>query len=331
MKTIMFTGDSHTCGQGADGWHAQLEGYNPLGTGLNDGNYSDCNSYVNLVRDYVLGATGTAYKRYTADKLAFPQGHPLRDGMVDISSKTLKLGTDGQAVFIMLAESTDEARVKITPNGQDDKAVYVVIHTKTPRHGRYSYRIVPIIADNIRSVELEAVSGEVLVKQIEVFKGQYACVNAAVGFCPVGRYMRDYYQSFAEAFIPDIIIAEAHTINDWIDTDSPDAYERDLTTYLSKCGERGARVVMTTVSPILGDQKWQDSKYVYGDYLESAKRAAQKSGVVLADSGAVMKRELEGLSEEEKSALMFSDNWHVNSLGHKIYADTIIEKLKELL
>ena len=39
----------------------------------------------------------------------------------------------------------------------------------------------------------------------------------------------------------------------------------------------------------------------------------------------------EGLSEEERREQMYLDNWHVNSKGHKVYAEQIIGKIDELL
>lgn len=330
MKIIVCTGDSHTVGQGASGLTLVTEGYNHLGTGMSAELDGEGGSYVNLIRDFVLAQTGTTRNivRVGYGEASQPLHCPER-GMYPITGGCLKMDIDADIALILFAESRAPAAAEIRLDGV--KTRDIPLCTDTPRYGGYSFRLVPVDCPGARELEIIPTDGEVRVKSVDFYKGGYSVINGGIGTCPAERFLDRYYGCCVAPFAPEIIIAEAHTINDWLILDSPAVYEERLRRLLRRFRETGARVIMTTVSPVLGSQIAPGGKYLYGEYVEASRAAALKEAVLTADAHLAMCRRLDGLSEDEKRGLMYADDWHVNDLGHKIYADVILCKLKEIL
>ena len=66
-------------------------------------------------------------------------------------------------------------------------------------------------------------------------------------------------------------------------------------------------------------------------FIQASRETAVDTGVIMADANAEMVFRLVGLDEKEQTTLMFHDNWHVNDLGHQIYAESIINSIKNIL
>lgn len=82
------------------------------------------------------------------------------------------------------------------------------------------------------------------------------------------------------------------------------------------------------LSPVLGSQDTPFNDTPYSEFIEESRQAAQRENIGIADANSEMKRHIDGLSEDEQFKLMYSDNWHVNDYGHKIYAECAMKKIK---
>jgi len=56
-----------------------------------------------------------------------------------------------------------------------------------------------------------------------------------------------------------------------------------------------------------------------------------REDVVFVDANAAFCAALSGISQDERFDAMYVDNWHVNGQGHRIYAEAILDRLKEML
>ena len=83
MKIIVCTGDSHTCGQGADSIRTKYKPkgtsvYNTAGKGISRGGNLETGSYVNLLRKMV----GCDYTLTNGSAIRAQTGYPLvNDGV----------------------------------------------------------------------------------------------------------------------------------------------------------------------------------------------------------------------------------------------------------
>ena len=130
---------------------------------------------------------------------------------------------------------------------------------------------------------------------------------------------------------PDIVIAEGHTINDWIAMDSPEEHYESLKTLVEMIQGLGAKVIFTTVSPITGCQTRPKHNRLYQEFMDQSKKIAQLPGVEFVDANAEFEKILAGMDNDQRFGLMYVDNWHVNAKGHKVYADAICAKLAQIL
>ena len=85
--------------------------------------------------------------------------------------------------------------------------------------------------------------------------------------------------------------------------------------------------ILLTVSPILGNQGTPFNNFSYAKFIEASIHAAHTENIDIADANSEMNHHINGLSDEDQSKLMFSDNWHVNDFGHEIYARCLINKI----
>ena len=327
MKTIVFTGDSHTCGQGATGFTMLDEAvaYDPAGKGIGRNITFESPCYVNLVRNYLTAHTDTSARELLSNDMAREYGLPMTDKNV-ILTGPLEIQSPGERNLIKFGEREEAAVVELYVSGILQRRE--TLQASHRRYGRWSYRYIPVDCQKGDTLLIQPVKGEVCVSSIELYSGEYAVVNSGVGACPCIRYADDFFEDCVEAFSPDIVVAEAHSINDWLSGITPEQCVQNLSYLLNKIKKVSRRVLLLTVSPIGGNQALPFNIHEYSEYVEASRKAAQAAGIPCIDTNRIMATMLEGLTEEEKNNLLFHDCWHVNNLGHRIYAEQIIEALE---
>ena len=67
------------------------------------------------------------------------------------------------------------------------------------------------------------------------------------------------------------------------------------------------------------------------DLIKESYRVIERERVILADGHKAIKEACEDMSEKELYKELYNDKWHVNTQGHKLYADVICRELKKLL
>lgn len=338
VKTILFTGDSHTCGQGADGFTMTDESvaYNPYngeGIGRNMRFYG--RDYVNLVREEVDKLTGSESVELTFDRLAGMFVLDTRSGCAIVTKPiTLKGDESRDSLYTLrFAARTEPAEARLTSPGRDEKLTLAV---KQTRYGELSLFDIPVWLEAGGSVTVTPISGEVLIESAARYAGEYAVIRQGVGCCNTVRMADICFPYCAEVFRPHIVVAEAHTINDWLTRCTPETYRENLARLLVKFGGIAERaVILLTVSPVCGAQAMPHNDSPYNDFIEASRGAAVglkiNCPLIMADANAAMERELAGLGEAERFERLFADNWHVNNLGHRIYADEVMKALKPIL
>lgn len=334
MKIIVCTGDSHTCGQGASSIKTRdipkdpNRIYRTAGKGISRGGDLEYPSYVNLVRKYIAENTDSAYALTSGSDLAAQTGYPLLNGAVKLEGElTLPAGWDWH--LVCFAEALTPARVEMWIDGVPVRTE--LLSTPLPRYNDWSFRNVPVFCEGAKEVKLVPIEGEVWISHIQHDRGQYAVVNSGVGACSTRRYIDECFDYCIADFRPDYVIAEAQTINDWLNYDAPETHQKTLSELLDKTQALGAKTMLVTVAPIEGRQDSAKFGCLYGDFMAQAKTLAHRQDVVFADANAAFCAVLEAIPAEDRWETMYVDNWHVNGRGHRLYADTIIDHLPRLL
>lgn len=334
MKIIVCTGDSHTVGQGANSIKSRDIPKNPnalyrtAGKGISRGGDLEVPSYVNLVRKYIAEHTQSEYALTSGEKLAGQTGYPCQNWAVKLTGPlTLPAGWDWHLVCV--AEQVEKAEMEIWIDGKCQKTE--ILQTPLPRYNDWSFRNVPVFCEGAREVVLVPKTGEVWISHIQHDRGAYAVVNSGVGSCTSRRYIDECFDYCVADFRPDYIIAEAHTINDWLNYEDPAQHSKTLNEMLDKMAALDARLMFMTVAPVAGKQESAKYGKAYEDFMAQAMKIAERDDVIFADANATFRETLAAIPEEDRWETMYVDNWHVNGKGHKIYADTIIEKLPQLL
>lgn len=330
MKIIVCSGDSHTCGQGAVGFFEDDSAravYHVDGKGF--GRYSrfSCESYVEQVRRFVNGYTGSQSTEVEYDSIAKWYGYDTEFGCA-VLDKPLKMRNAADLILLLFAEQTTAAEVSINLDGKLYKTE--TLYAEKTRFGDYSFRFIPVHCSGVKEIEIVPTRGKVLLSRVEYHSGEYAVVNAGVGSCTTVRFINDFFDYCIDAFKPEIILAEAHTINDWITGCTPDEYELNLRKLLSRMKAVTDKTMMITVAPILDPQTINGSAE-YIEYIKASKRAAEKENVEIVDAHKAFSDMMAEMTPDQQFKELFSDRWHVNTYGHTIYADQIINKLRGIL
>lgn len=334
MKIIVCTGDSHTVGQGADSVKTKHKPkipngiYNTAGKGISRGGNLDAPSYVNLLRSLVAEATGSEYALTDGNAMRAQTGYPLVNHAVKLEGK-LHLPKGWQLHTICLMETTAQAKLGIMIDGAPVRSE--VLHTPLPRYHDWSFRNICVHCEPDQQVTLLPLEGDVYISHVQHDKGQYAIINSGVGSCTTQRYLDACFGYCVEEFQPDVVIAEAQTINDWIHYEEAPKHAQMLNTLLDRCKALGAKLLFSTVAPIAGNRLSKAHGIDYAAFMEQARQIGERQDVRFADANAAFQKELESIPEEARFDHLYVDNWHVNGRGHKIYANTIFEKLKEML
>lgn len=324
MKTIVCTGDSHTWGQGIPG----LEGtFSPPVTAgdlrLVSFKY---NSYVNFFRRLVSQKTGSSAVEFEAQSLQhLPDSgkSDIKNGCALINDIPVNITADMGLVRIQFLSGTEPSGAIILLDGKTQREID--LRTDNPVNG---YRTVSFFCnpDDKHTLTIKALWGVVQLYRIEIYSGEVAVLNSGVGSCTVSKFLSEYWDNYVQVFHPYAAALEPHTINDWLTGETPAEYHRHLRALANKFRTSGCEAVMMTVSPILGSQDIPFNKISYPSYIEESRRVAVECGISLCDTNAVMGIRLKGLTDEKARSLLFNDNWHVNELGHRIYAEALYDE-----
>ncbi|MGN1345260.1 MAG: SGNH/GDSL hydrolase family protein, partial [Eubacteriales bacterium] len=157
------------------------------------------------------------------------------------------------------------------------------------------------------------VSEPMYLYRAEYYSGAYAVINAGVGSCTTRRYLEQFYHDSVQLFNPCCIIAEAHSINDWLNHIPPEEAKANLVRILTGCPN--AVPILVTVAPIAGETAQPFSDIDYEEYIAVSREAALENGFSLVDANRAI-----GNGH-------FSDNWHPDEEGHAIYFREILKVL----
>lgn len=333
MKIIVCTGDSHTCGTGVERVKPMslLETeditYNISGKGTGRGDDFAMCSYVNLVRQYITEHTASTSSVIDGETLAEMTGYPVRHAAVRLEG-ALRLKNTADLSVICFAEQCEEAEAAIYLDGVLFKKE--LLHTPIPRFNEWSFRSVPVPCAGAKELQIVPLRGEVYISHIQQASGAYAVINSGVGSTTSKRYLDECFPYCVEAFRPDLIIAEAHTVNDWLRFDHPEQHRASLEALVQKMRSVCPNILFMTVSPILGDQNSPSNGIDYHDFVDASRKIGALEGVSLADANLAIQKVLDAIPAEEHPSF-YSNSWHVNGKGHRIYADCLIDALKGVL
>jgi hypothetical protein len=280
MKIIVCTGDSHTWGQGPRGVEAHFCDPPVAGGDLRPVPFGfPC--YVNLLRDEINRRTGSS--AFETEPKTEITGEYIINKRADLARFFYRFKGHNN-----IAAETASAAGGVT---ETENAVYCFgdMLTIKPKRTLHLYRA-------------------------ELYSGGYAVINSGVGSCTTTRFIEQFYESYVKRFDPFIIVAEAHTINDWLNRVTPSDVNANLRHIL--CGCPKAKAVLLTVSPIGGDTALPWNDIDYREYVTESRCAAKEAGVPIADANILIGTD------------KFTDMWHVNEEGHRIYFETIIRALE---
>lgn len=334
MKILVCTGDSHTVGQGANSIKSRDIPKNPNaiyrteGKGISRGGDLEVPSYVNLLRKYLAEHTDSQYQLTDGQTLGEQTGYPVENWAVRLEGE-LQLPAGWDWHLVCVAEQVEPAQLQIWIDGTCRQTL--LLQTPIARYNDWSFRNIPIFCQGAREVKLVPVSGQVWISHIQHDRGEYAVVNSGVGSCTTRRYLEECFDYCVADFHPDYIIAEAHTINDWLNYPEPEEHSRRLNALLDKMKTLGAKLMLVSVAPVAGKQESAKFGMPYDSFVKETRRLAERQDLVFADAYAAFLRALEQIPDADRWEQMYVDNYHVNGRGHKIYAETIINNLNKLL
>ena len=323
MLKIICTGDSHTWGQGAS--HVR-EYFDPdwVAGELRPVNF-DTGSYVNQLRRMVESATGSHSCQWIAQELAQLAGCGYTAPCAELDGD-FRMTFRGALLRIFLGPQQKNVRWILSLDGEDRELVY------DPAKSSNDFRILNLhLPEGEHILMLKKRCGTLRLHRLESYSGPAAVINCGIGSCPTFRFRETYWEDYVASLKPDIVLAEAHTINDWLSGDSPETYRKNLAGLLTDFQKLGAEVVLMTVAPIGGAQRLPQTADDYEAYQTASRLAAKDSGAILCDANAVMKQMIAGMTPEEAFHHLLSDNWHPNDQGHTIYAALLAQSLGQLM
>lgn len=315
MYTILCTGDSHAWGQGAAGLWEEFAP--PPQAGEPRCASFAPPSYVNLLRRAVCDLTGSTASELSVSQLCGRFGFTRSpDGFAETKAP---FTLDSRAGLL---------RVQLRAGGRlalscDGRPLLTRDLSASPVS---IYNLALRLDGGPHTLCFTPEGGEPLAfYRIESYAGAYAVVNTAVGSCTAGRYSEEYWSTHVLPYAPDLALLQAHTVNDWISGKSAEAYGNDLAALIRRFQRYGAQVVLLTAAPVSGPQRRPESAETYDDYVAASRKAAVQCGVPVADANAALNRRLRG------GDALFADNWHPNSLGHRLYAVCAMDALRAVL
>lgn len=314
MQIILCTGDSHTWGQGATGVETSFP--TPLVCGdLRPVGFSyPC--YVNRFRRWIRDSYGGEFAEYT------PQSFSDTEYPLDLNCLKLQVGDTlcfpSQDAYRFVFRQTDESGTV----SFSDNSLVSLTHTITPSTESNAYDIWFVEKSSETSVQLAVTSGIVFLYRLETYSGPFAVINAGIGSCPSGTYAEQWFSRYVEPYHPWLTIAEAHSINDWLQY-SPETAQQGLSYLIKKLSDIHTHVIMLTVSPV-DENQYNSIGHPYSDYIAISKTVADSFHIPLADAHSVMQQHLTAGNP------LFADKWHVNDKGHAIYTNIILDTVLKL-
>ena len=296
MKILVCTGDSHTWGQGAAGFDRGI--ILPFVAGEKRPAHWDSDGYVNILRRYVNAHTASSQTVIEASEIASRLGGEEMPCGVKLQG-TVTFKNDGELARVFLCSDTP-ATAKL--NGRE--------------YGFAGWLVAPVFGNGDLTIE-----GDCLLYRVEWYRGKWAVINAGVGSTPCAVYEENFMDSWVAAYHPDAVIAEAHTVNDWLTREMPDDYAENLTRYLRRLCDLTPCVAALTVPPVLGQTKL-DGGFDYTEYVAASRTAIAAAGVPLGDVNA----RFAAVGEDH-----FSDIWHPNERGYALYAEEAIRFVNQWL
>lgn len=325
MKFILCTGDSHTCGQYAEGrsdWLTESLGYNILGKGF--GSSNPCaRDYVNLVKNYVIDHTNSKVEYMDITSWGKEYAH-FRKIERPI---TIEGGCD--ALFLRVAEKTNEATLGIYLDGELYRTKK--LYAEVTRYGLWSFGFVMIPCTGVKEIKLVAESGYVYIDSCERWSGDYAVVNCGVGSCTAERYKNECLPDLIEEFPEKIFLAEVHTVNEWVKNHTVEEYRQSLSEMLHIMKENSSLTMAITVSPILREEPAPNTQDFYEKFVDASYEVIEKAGVPLIDVHKAFVEKISGYTKEELLGTVYGDEQHPRQPGYTLYAEVIIEQLKGVL
>ncbi len=324
MKVILFTGDSHTMGEGATGFKPSLHKmkYMRNGSGFSADVEYENRGYVNRIRE-AIGKNSEAKMEWI--NKAF--------------SGKISLPFSGEGIYVTFYVRPGDAPLKVYLDGAFCETLsFPAREARYEDPTRYSdpfcvYGAPFFCADGEHVLEIE---GEGYVENIQTARGEYMVINAAVGSCMAERYEMEHMPHL-EKLKPYLTVMEVHTINSWlalstcIGAVTPAEYGEGVERLLEHGKKISEKVMAVSVAPVLGKQTGRLEEYVYDDYIRAAEAAIEKVGVPFADVHRTMEKAMEGMDEETKKERFYANNWHVNDNGYSIYTEEILKILPTLL
>lgn len=317
MKIIVCTGDSHTWGQGVSR-ATELYGGEVRGGDLRPTAF-DTDGYVNLLRRTVEADGASFSRQLIGEDLAKAigrgtDGRAVKVGAgdrLDFSGELLRLYFETEPQPQRVAFSIDSEKYQIELEGYDGD-----------RPERMKYFRVPAGDHTL------VFSSDARIYCAEYYGGSACVINAGVGSTPSGKYLAEYFTDYAAELFPDVILAEAHSVNDWLNYPDPAEAEAHLTALLKACLEVTPKTALLTVAPVGGRQIPGHGGSEFSLIAGASLNVARKLGIPVADAWSRLK-DLDPESESYRRTWL-SDNWHPNEKGHALYAKLLREVLKEL-
>ena len=312
MKIIACTGDSHTWGQGGADVKRTYMAWTPGVVGGEHRMLPFCTGgYVNLLAELVNAATGSSRTDYGAETLAAAFG--LAPDGTCVRAGGLRLPFDGALLRLQFRWTDRSVPVTVSVDG---KALWTDDLYREDLRNPYDLVTLRLAG----GPHLLEIAGDAPLYRIEIYRGPWAVVNCGVGSCPAGRYLNEYYDAYVAPLSPAVVIAQGHTINDWLTDETPADYERLLAALLGRMKADGADTYLLTVEPILGRQLSRSGD-AFADYIAASRRAAAQAGVPILDAHVALSPQLAALPDDEaRFAAWYEDNWHPNAAGHALYA-----------
>lgn len=303
ISTIVLEGDSHTWGQGVDGERH----FSPPAQGgekrLMPFIYP---CYANRLREKINALTDSSADEY----------EPKRSGVYRLFCEAGLFRI--QILAAGIGGRLQSGQTEIYLDGR--LCFNIELDEKKP------YVIIPLFCNSgMHELIVKDILGDNIIYRIEAYAGNYAVINSGIGSTSLSAYLKSYWQEYVCVYKPKIIIGEANTINDWLSGQSPEEYRSSLFSLIERSDDLGSVLIMHTTAPIRGAQKEPWSAWEYETYIEQVKRAAQSRKIPLADTNERVKAEI-SMGKE-----VFWDDWHVNEYAHGIYAEEIINYLKDYL
>ena len=320
MKRILCTGDSHTWGEGAAGLAEEFDP--PMVAGDLRLTRFCSGGYVNRLRHKINQYTGSYAKEWTAKEISALPGASLSAPWAEIGEEAVSLLFSGALIRMEFCAQSSPSVVEVSIDGVSSDLIDLQSQVKN------DYRLLTFhLEEGEHRLSLHACRGKVFLYRIESYGGSCAVINSGVGSSPSLWYKERFWESHVASVNPDIVLMEAHSINDWLTGISLDNCYRNLMELIEGFRSLRSSVILMTVSPILGEQRLLGLTTEYGDYVEISRRAAMDAKIPLCDANAIMAECIRGLPEGQASSLLFYNGWHVNDRGHALYAELLAQTL----